>query len=262
MKKIIGPCALYYANTFDVLPELETDSVNWCVTSPPYNLRKVNSDPKKSKSKINLKRAEVYEQWYDDEMPENLYQKEQKQLIKQLLRICTDSIFYNHMIRYNSNLERGYIHPLEWLRAFPIWTEIIWDKCGANAPPTHRYATSHELIYQIQKPRKADKSLGILDVWRIPMQSGTGHVCSFPEKLVHNCLSPHAALEDIVIDPYMGSGTVGVVAIELGLNFIGIENKKENFKLSCSRIQKAYDKQSSSLGFITRTHSSDGRKSK
>jgi len=46
--------------------------------------------------------------------------------------------------------------------------------------------------------------------------------------------------KDIVIDPFMGSGTTGVSCVKAGRAFIGIERKKEYFDLACERIAKAY----------------------
>ena len=83
------------------------------------------------------------------------------------------------------------------------------------------------------------RSPGITDVWRIPPDHGSGHVCSFPEQLVRNCLSPHAIAGETVIDPYAGSGTVGVVCAELGLPFVGIERDRKYFELACERIERA-----------------------
>lgn len=77
------------------------------------------------------------------------------------------------------------------------------------------------------------------DVWRIPADSGSGHVCAFPARLVQNCLKPHAIAGETVIDPYMGSGTVGDVAQSLSLNFIGIEREPKYFDIACRRIEDA-----------------------
>ena len=46
---------------------------------------------------------------------------------------------------------------------------------------------------------------------------------------------------DVVLDPFMGSGTTGVVCAKLGRKFIGIELEPKYFDIACERIQKAYD---------------------
>jgi len=79
----------------------------------------------------------------------------------------------------------------------------------------------------------------MLDVWRIPPDSGSGHVCAFPRRLVENCLIPHAVSGESVIDPYMGSGTVGMVAHSLGMKFIGIVADPRFYALAGRRIEDA-----------------------
>ncbi len=55
----------------------------------------------------------------------------------------------------NTNTVKVY-HPLDWLRDFPIWCEIVWDR-GGTSLPTGRFGQGHELIYQIGKPKNAEK---------------------------------------------------------------------------------------------------------
>jgi DNA modification methylase len=244
-EEVIGNCRLILGDCREIMATLDSQSVNWCVTSPPYNLHKESHTSPGAKTAANAAMSAKYAEWYFDEMSESDYQKDQKLVLSELSRICTDSIFYNHRIRYawhSRNKDSGtskVYHPIHWLSDFPIWCEIVWDRCGGSTP-TGRYQQGHELIYQIKKPRRVEKSLGMIDVWRIPADSGTGHVCSFPPKLVENCLMPHAIADEIVIDPYMGSGTVGIVSANLGLNFIGIEREPRYFDIACQRIDDSY----------------------
>lgn len=241
---IIGNATLYRGDCREVLEIMPRDSVNWCVTSPPYNLNKEHHTSPGAGTEANAAMSAKYADWYADDLDEADYQLQQKQVVSQLLRVCTDSVFYNHRIRYawhNRNKSAPACkvhHPLHWLSDFPIWCEVVWDRCGGSTP-TGRYQQGHELIYQLAKPRRVQKSLGMTDVWRIPADSGSGHVCAFPPRLVENCLSPHALAGESVIDPYMGSGTVGAVAQSLGLQFIGIERDPTYFELSCRRIEDA-----------------------
>ena len=45
---------------------------------------------------------------------------------------------------------------------------------------------------------------------------------------------------DIVLDPFMGSGTTGVACAKLGRKFIGIEIEPKYFDIACKRIEQAY----------------------
>jgi len=44
---------------------------------------------------------------------------------------------------------------------------------------------------------------------------------------------------EVVLDPFMGSGTTGVAAVERGRRFIGIESDPHHFELACERIAEA-----------------------
>lgn len=240
----IGKSTLYLGDCREILPTLSDGSVNWCVTSPPYNLHKEHHTSPGASTETNAAMSAKYAKWYADDMDEAEYQATQVELLTQLRRVCCESIFYNHRIRYawHSRNKGAPVckvhHPMHWLSGFPIWCEIVWDRCGGSTP-TGRYQQGHELIYQIGKPSRIKKSLGIMDVWRIPPDSRSGHVCAFPTKLVENCLIPHSVVGESVIDPYMGSGTVGVVCAALGLRFIGIEREQKYFDLACQRVEDA-----------------------
>jgi site-specific DNA-methyltransferase (adenine-specific) len=242
---ILGDCQ-------EVLKTLDKNSVEVCVTSPPYNLCKRYTNYNSTKTSKSM--SEKFEKWYDDELSEWEYQGQQQSVIHSLMRVCKSSIFYNHKVRFawhNRNIfrtESNIHHPMHWLDKFPIWCEIIWDRCGIGNP-TRRYHSQDERIYQIGKPKKWDNSeLKLTNIWKFPPSKNKGHVCTFPEKLVENCIFPTTESGDVVLDPYMGSGTTAIVAINNGRRFIGIESNREYFELACSRIQKLEDELESQIG--------------
>lgn len=49
----------------------------------------------------------------------------------------------------------------------------------------------------------------------------------------------HAGTAEIIIDPFMGSGSTGVAALQLGRQFIGIERDERYFDIACKRIERA-----------------------
>jgi len=225
----------------DVLPVI--GEIDWAITSPPYNLNKACSDGVTTSQAKKM--TEKYERWYDDDLPELDYQQWQKDVIAAMLSIVKNSIFYNHRIRYAWHSRNKYQppskvhHPLDWLRDFPIWCEIIWDR-GGTSTPTGRFGQAHELIYQIGKPspERYARSYGMTDVWRVPPAPSEGHVCAFPVEIVERCLKV-TEFADSVCDPFMGSGTTGVACVNLGRKFIGIEKEPEYFDMACERIRQA-----------------------
>ena len=233
---------VFNEDCIDVLKVLDRNSIEVCVTSPPYNLCKRYTDYKSTKTSASMKRK--YDKWYFDEMPEWEYQGWQQSIIHSLMRVCHSSIFYNHKVRFawhNRNIyrtESNLHHPMDWLSRFPIWCEIIWDRCGIGNP-TRRFHTQDERIYQIGKPRKWSNTEGLTNIWRIPPSRNDGHVCTFPEKLVENCILPTTDEGDYIVDPFLGVGTSAVVAVKNNRKFIGIEKNEEYFEKACENIEKA-----------------------
>ena len=65
------------------------------------------------------------------------------------------------------------------------------------------------------------------------------HPAVFPKELVKQCIKISSLKKGIILDNFMGTGTTGVVAKELGFDFIGIEIDEDYFDLSGHKIQEA-----------------------
>ncbi len=74
-------------------------------------------------------------------------------------------------------------------------------------------------------------------VWAIPtMPYGAAHFATFPPKLIEPCILAGSRPGDIVLDPFMGAGTVALVSIRHGRNWLGIELNPTYIKLAEKRI--------------------------
>jgi len=73
------------------------------------------------------------------------------------------------------------------------------------------------------------------------------HPAKFPLQLALDHIRSWSNHNDIVLDPFLGSGTAGVAALELDRRFIGIEISEEYFKIAQARIQAAIDEKSQLL---------------
>ena len=236
---------LFHGDCREIIPALS--GVATVITSPPYNLNKKASGGGTSKKS--------YDGWYPDDLPEDAYQSEQKSVISELLKVTEGSIFYNHRIRYAWHSRNRYrvpsniYHPLQWLSDFPIWCEIIWHRGGTTGHANGRFRLADERVFQIGKPH-VFHDLGMTTVWSITPSRNVGHVCTFPEELVERCIMSATNPGDTILDPYMGSGTTGVVAKKLGRKFIGIERDADYFALAVSRV--------SDTSLLDATHPSGG----
>lgn len=75
------------------------------------------------------------------------------------------------------------------------------------------------------------------NLWRISIGGSNGHPAIFPEALACDHILSWSNEGDTVLDPFMGSGTTGKMAVLNNRNFIGIEKHKAYFEIACNRIK-------------------------
>ena len=103
---------------------------------------------------------------------------------------------------------------------------LIWDK--ANAVPT---AADCEMAWT-SMDRNTKR-------YRAPVEKHhSGHPTEKPLGLMRWCIE-QAGNPQTILDPFMGSGTTGVAAIQLCRKFIGIEREPKYFDIACQRIEQA-----------------------
>jgi site-specific DNA-methyltransferase (cytosine-N4-specific) len=119
--------------------------------------------------------------------------------------------------------------------------DIIWAK--PNPMPeavNNRCVKSHEYIFMFTKKQQyyfdADalrvKGVRRSDVWNMNTASlKEAHFAVFPEELPGLCIKAGSKEEDVVLDPFMGSGTTALVAQKLGRKWIGIELNPEYIEI-------------------------------
>jgi DNA modification methylase len=74
-------------------------------------------------------------------------------------------------------------------------------------------------------------------VWTVPTRSFRGaHFATYPEALIVDCIKAGCPLDGIVLDPFFGAGTTGLVARNMGRNYIGIELNPEYVELAKKRL--------------------------
>jgi modification methylase len=203
-------------------------SVNCVITSPPYNL---GNNHHTGNNRHNP---------YTDDLPEEKYQIEQGLVLDELYRIVKDegSIFYNHKNRIKDGTS---ITPYNWLlkTKWIIKQEMVWFNGSQNFDKIRFYPMT-ERIYWLVKDKKT-KLVNVInhhDLFRWkPEGTSKKHTRSFPEKLVSDLLVCLTKAE-IILDPYMGSGTVCVVAKKLGRKYIGIEINPDYVKIAKQRLAK------------------------
>jgi len=177
---------------------------------------------------------------HSDNLEESEYQKWQIDFLNQCFKILKPkgSMFYNHKIRIKNGLA---IHPISWIlkSKFLLKQEIVWNQKKSANSDKIRFFPYTERIYWIVKDArvKADNTTSLSDCWDIvPVNNRkhTGHVAVMPEKVVNNILS--SVVGQLVLDPFIGSGTTAVVCQNLNRDFIGIEISPEYCKIAEKRL--------------------------
>nr|DAI24249.1 MAG TPA: adenine-specific methyltransferase [Caudoviricetes sp.] len=223
----------------DVMKKIPNESVDLVVTSPPYNLKNSTGNGMKDGRGGKWANAALihgYEN-YDDCMPYDEYIKWQRYCLSEMFRVIKDdgAIFYNHKWRVQNGLLQD---RHEILDGFPIRQIIIWKRKGGINFNAGYFLPTYEVIYLIAKPKfkLVPKANHFGDIWEFTQELKNEHPAPFPVALIDRIISSTNA--QVILDPFMGSGTTAVVAAGLKRSYIGIELSSTYCKMSEDRLER------------------------
>lgn len=235
---------IYNESCLDTLKRMEDNSVDLVVTSPPYNMNLRIRNGKYCSRQI-VKEFSTKYNGFSDNMPIDEFYQFHLEVLKELLR-TSSIIFYN--IQVVTGSKRAFFKIIGELNEY-LKDIVVWDK-GVAQPAMASAVLNRqsELILIFEKEnaisrqfKKCNFKRGTLnDVWQIKRgkkaEKLKGHSAIFPEELVEQILLNFTNENDVVYDPFMGTGTTGVVCKKLGRNFIGSELVTEYAELAEERI--------------------------
>jgi len=229
---------LYNDNCLNVLKSLPEKSVNMIFADPPYNLSGKEFMTIQSGKPVKCDKGE----W---DKIDNI-QEFNKNWLVECKRVLSDTgtIWISGTLHNHPSIGIT-------LKELDFWiiNDIIWFK--PNAAPllrTNRFAPSTELIWLASKSKKyffnydlakklnngkQQRNLIILNAER----HKTSHPTEKPETLLEKLIIFGTKENDIILDPFLGSGTTGVVAKKLNRSFIGCEIDENFFKIANKRIE-------------------------
>lgn len=238
---VIGGQVIFKGDCFEGFSRLPDASIDLIVTSPPYNLGGFHSD--------SLKRAYA---GYDDKMDEKEYRSFISRAIKECFRVLkgTGSFFLNMKPRIADGVA---ILP-SWVlegNPFSLKQEIVWNYPSTANVDKVRFYPLHEQVYWFVKKTKGftfNEEWAIIgDVWYIShitdrnetkVENGTKHPAPFPTQLAETPILACSKKGDVVLDPFVGSGTTLKVCKRHGRVGIGFEKYYADYeKIILSRIQ-------------------------
>jgi len=252
---------VHQGNCIELMNNLPDQSVDMIFADPPYNLQLGGDLHRPDNSKVDA----VTDEW-DKFNSFKHYDKFSYDWLKSAKRILKDdgTIWvigsYHNIFRVGNSLQDlGY-----W-----ILNDVIWRK--SNPMPNFRgkrFTNAHETLiwaaksdsskytFNYESLKQLNEGIQMRSDWLFPICSGgeriknldgsKAHPTQKPEALLHRILLASTKPADVVLDPFFGTGTTGVVAKKLGRRYIGFEKDKKYIEVAKKRLKctKKFDAES------------------
>ena len=256
---------ILYLKSSKSMSEVLDESVDLIVTSPPYNID-IQYGNKTKKGKVTESKAVKY----SDKMEESEYRELLRSVFDECKRVLKKdgSIWINIKNRYTNGEIITPFWIQEYFSDYTLKNLIVWNFDWGGST-NKRFAPRYEFVFWFTKDKNdytfnlSDVSIPAVnyrpdryksqlknpsDVWKIPMVSGnflerTGHPAQYPEKLIERIVLAGTNKGDVVLDPFMGSGTTAVVAKKLGRKYIGYEIVPEYIEMSNTRLSNVTEEE-------------------
>ena len=229
--------------------DIPDNCVHLMVTSPPYNAAKEYDDDLTLQEYLDLLR-EVFEECYRVLVPggravinvANLGRKPYIPLSSHINLIMQEIGF----------LMRGEVI---WDKAASAGSSCAWGSFKSASNPCLRDVHEYILIYskgQYKMPREAEeKEDGRVDtiskedfiqqtksIWSFNTESAkrVNHPAPFPVELPQRCIEMYTFAGDVVLDPFLGSGSTAIAAIRTGRRYVGVDISEEYCQIAEKRV--------------------------
>ena len=238
-------------DSLEELKKIPRETFDLIFADPPYNLQLKSELTRPDRSKVSA----VNDKWdqfenfkkYDEFTYEWL--NECKRILKKDGAIWVIGSYHN-IFRVGTAIQN---------LGFWILNDVIWNK--NNPMPNFRgtrFTNAHETLIWASKSEKSkytfnyqslkclNDDLQMRSNWNLPICSGSErlkkngkkiHSTQKPESLLHRILLATSNKNDLILDPFLGSGTSAAVAKKLGRNYFGIEKEKNYFKAAEERLK-------------------------
>ena len=248
-----------FGHTSEKMSELPDKSVSLMVTSPPYNID-ISYGNKWENGRLKTSKGKKYK----DDLSEERYRDMLRSVFEETKRVLKDDgqIWVNIKNRYVD----GNIIPPFWILDFfqdmYLKNVIIWNFDWGGST-SKRFCSRYEYVFFFTK-KKDDYTFNLedvkipalnyrpdryksqlknpTDVWKISLVSGnsverTEHPAQYPEELIERIIKVGTNENDLVLDPFMGSGTTAVVAKRLKRKYVGYEIEQDYLDIAKKRLE-------------------------
>jgi site-specific DNA-methyltransferase (adenine-specific) len=229
---------IHCGDCISLMKMMPEKSVGAIVTSPPYNLKNSTGNGMKDGRGGKWSSAALLKGYSDhaDDMTHDEYVAWQRACLDGMMRLLKDdgAIFYNHKWRVQGGLLQD---RQDILSGFPVRQIIIWKRNGGINFNKGYFLPTYEVIYLIAKKNfiLSPKANAMGDVWEIPQTRDNPHPAPFPIELAEKCVS--ATTAEVIFDPFMGSGTTAIAAMNHGRDWIGVDVSETYCRMAEERIE-------------------------
>ena len=257
--EIMDENVIYHKSAGD-MSEVEDNSIRLIITSPPYyNVKDYNSEDQIGKG------ASSYEEYHKSMIP---VWKECFRVLKPNGKLCVNSpimpmdkasmnTHYNRdFLNINNDIESAILKNTCLFR----YGLFIWDKGSTDQlmmgsypyPPNFYQLNTTEFInifVKDGKPEKIPKDIKeksrlnkaewrdmIQQIWHLPPERNRTHPAPFPVELPSRLIKLYSFTGDVILDPFMGSGSTAIAALQTHRKYIGYEINKNYIAYSINRL--------------------------
>lgn len=238
-----------YCHTSTDMRHVPDNSVALACTSPPYNSSKDYDDNLTLDEYLALIR-DVGEEVYRTLRPGGRY-------AINIANLGRKPYIPMHSFFYQMHIELGFLPMGEviWQKAKGASGSTAWGSWMNAKSPRLRDLHEYILIFGKQafsRPDRGESDItkeefmaATLSIWEIPPESAkrVGHPAPFPVPLIERLIRLFTYKGDVVLDPFIGSGTSAVAAVRTGRHYVGYDIEQEYCDLSERRIELELVKQ-------------------
>ena len=216
---------LFNYDAVDFLRCLREESVDLIITDPPYeSLEKhrakgTTTRLKKSKASSN--------EWF------NIFPNARfGELMTELYRVLKPN---THFYMFCDQETMFIAKPAAEAAGFKFWKPLVWDKRSIGMG--YHYRSRYELVLFFEKGKRKLASLSVPDILEHPRVRG-GYPSEKPPEVSEVLVRQSSAPGELVVDPFAGSGSVGVASLRLGRRFLGGDICDEAVRIARARLDE------------------------
>lgn len=230
-KETIGNCTLYLGDCYEIIKELEDKSITLIHTDPPYLIHSGIQNSKMFDEKgINNQQLKLSKANISDSFDYSIFNEFDRVCKVPNYQIwCSKKQFIDYLIMAKSN---------KW-----NWQDIMLYRNNALPNVRGKYQDKDYLVH-LWKGRTLTGTYHqkVTDYhWNIGGKKEYNHPALKPVEPIINLIQIGSDQNDIVLDPFMGTGVTAEACIKTNRKFIGIEINEEYFNMALDRIKKLYN---------------------